>query len=207
MSLTSVDLPEPLTPVTAMSRPSGIATSMFFRLFARAPLTTSSPLSAGRRRARRRDRAARRAGTAPVSDVAVAAASGAARRALEDHVAAVLAGARARGRRRSRPCGSSLRRARRRARCCRDRAAARASRAAAVVALVQADRRLVEHVEHAGQVRADLRRQPDALPFAARQRRGAAAERQIADADVVEEAEPVADLPQDAAGDQVSRAR
>ena len=55
----------------------------------------------------------------------------------------------------------------------------------AVVALVQADRRLVEHVEHAGQVRADLRRQPDALPFAARQRRGAAAERQVADADVV----------------------
>ena len=33
----------------------------------------------------------------------------------------------------------------------------------AVVALVQADRRLVEHVEHAGEVRADLRRQADAL--------------------------------------------
>ena len=53
-----------------------------------------------------------------------------------------------------------------------------------VVALVQADRRLVEHVEHAGQLRSDLRRQPDALPFAARQRRGAAAEREVADADV-----------------------
>ena len=73
----------------------------------------------------------------------------------------------------------------------------------AVVALVQADRRLVEHVEHAGQVRADLGRQPDALPFAARQRRGAAAEREVADADVVQEAQPIADLPQDAAGDQV----
>ena len=49
MSLTSVDLPEPLTPVTAVSTPSGILTSMFFRLFARAPRMTISPFSAGRR--------------------------------------------------------------------------------------------------------------------------------------------------------------
>jgi len=49
MSLTSVDLPDPLTPVTAVSTPSGIVTSMFFRLFSRAPRITSSPLSAGRR--------------------------------------------------------------------------------------------------------------------------------------------------------------
>ena len=40
----------------------------------------------------------------------------------------------------------------------------------AVVALVQANRRLVEHVEHAGEVRSDLRRQADALRLAARQR-------------------------------------
>ena len=32
MSLTSVDLPEPLTPVTAVSVPSGIATSMFLQV-------------------------------------------------------------------------------------------------------------------------------------------------------------------------------
>ena len=37
-----------------------------------------------------------------------------------------------------------------------------------IVALVQADGRLVEHIEHAGQPRADLRGQPDALAFAAR---------------------------------------
>ena len=36
-----------------------------------------------------------------------------------------------------------------------------------VVARMQADRRLVEHVQHAAQLRADLRRQPDALRFAA----------------------------------------
>ena len=72
----------------------------------------------------------------------------------------------------------------------------------AVVALVQPDRRLVEHVEHAGQVGPDLGGQPDALPFSARQRRGAAPERQVADADVVEKMQAVADLAQDAAGDE-----
>ncbi len=41
----------------------------------------------------------------------------------------------------------------------------------AVVALVQADRRLVQDVEHAHQARADLGGQADALPLAARQRR------------------------------------
>jgi hypothetical protein len=49
MSLTSVDFPEPLTPVTAVRTPSGIVTSMFFRLLARAPRMTSSPFRAGRR--------------------------------------------------------------------------------------------------------------------------------------------------------------
>ena len=42
-----------------------------------------------------------------------------------------------------------------------------------VVALVQADARLVEDVEHAHQSRPDLRREPDALGLAARERRGA----------------------------------
>ena len=72
-----------------------------------------------------------------------------------------------------------------------------------VVALVQPDRRLVEHVQHAGELRSDLRRQPDALAFAARQRGRAAPERQIADADVDQKPQPVANLPQHAAGDQV----
>ena len=58
---------------------------------------------------------------------------------------------------------------------------------AVVVALVQADRRFVEHVHHAGQARADLRRQPDALRLAARQRVGAAVQRQVVQADVVQE--------------------
>ena len=41
---------------------------------------------------------------------------------------------------------------------------------ARVVARVKADRGLVEHVEHADERRADLRREADALPFAARER-------------------------------------
>ena len=36
-SLTSVDLPEPLTPVTAVSTPSGTFTSIDLRLLAAAP--------------------------------------------------------------------------------------------------------------------------------------------------------------------------
>jgi hypothetical protein len=37
-----------------------------------------------------------------------------------------------------------------------------------VVALVQPDGRLVEHVEHAGEIRANLRGEPDTLPFPTR---------------------------------------
>ena len=39
-----------------------------------------------------------------------------------------------------------------------------------IVALVQADRRLVEHIEHAGEAGADLRGEADALALAAGQR-------------------------------------
>ena len=42
-SLTSVDLPEPLTPVTAVITPSGTFTSMLFRLFAAAPRISTQP--------------------------------------------------------------------------------------------------------------------------------------------------------------------
>ena len=72
-----------------------------------------------------------------------------------------------------------------------------------VVTLVETNRRLVEHVQHAGQLRPDLRGQPDPLSFAARQRRRAAAKREIADADVGKKPEPIANLPHDAPGDQV----
>src|SRR6185503_13109076 len=48
----------------------------------------------------------------------------------------------------------------------------------------------------------NLRREADALPFAARQRRRAAVQRQVADADVVQELDALADLPQHAGRDE-----
>ena len=66
-----------------------------------------------------------------------------------------------------------------------------------VVALVQADRGLVEDVEHADERGADLRRQADPLGLAAGERRGGAVHREVADADVLQEAQPLGDLAQD----------
>ena len=71
-----------------------------------------------------------------------------------------------------------------------------------VVALVQADAGLVEDVEHADQRRADLRGQADALRLAAGQRGRGALQGQVAEADVVEEAQALADLLDDAAADE-----
>ena len=71
-----------------------------------------------------------------------------------------------------------------------------------VVALVEADRGLVEDVEHADQLRADLRREPQPLRFAAAERRGRAVELQVADADVLEKGQALADLLQDPLADQ-----
>ena len=56
-----------------------------------------------------------------------------------------------------------------------------------VVALVQADRRLVEHVEHAGQAGADLRGEADALALAAGQRAGGARQGQVVEPDIDQE--------------------
>ena len=198
-SLTSVDLPEPDTPVTATNRPTGISTSMFLQVV--LPRAADAQHLVARRRAapgtgirRRPDR------YAPVTDAAIARDLG--RRALGDDLAAVLAGARAHV---DHPVGradgvlvvldddhgvADVAQPRERV----DQAV--------VVALVQADRRLVEDVQHADQVRADLRGEPDPLRLAARQRAGGAIEAQVADADVDQEAEPLAQLAHDALGDQ-----
>ena len=74
---------------------------------------------------------------------------------------------------------------------------------AVVVALVQADGRLVEDVEDAGQAAADLAGEADALALAAGEGAGVAGEGQVVEADVDQEAEALADLLQDRAGDLV----
>ena len=66
-----------------------------------------------------------------------------------------------------------------------------------VVALVQPDRGLVEDVEDADEAGADLGREPDPLRLAARQRRRGALQRQVADPDRVQEAQPLGDLADD----------
>ena len=74
---------------------------------------------------------------------------------------------------------------------------------AGVVALMQPDRRLVEHVKHAGEAGADLRGEPDALALAAGQRAGGARKREIIEPDIDQKFQPRADFLQDAAGDLV----
>ena len=70
-----------------------------------------------------------------------------------------------------------------------------------VVALMQADRRLVEDVHHADEAGADLARETDALRLAARERLGAAIERQVVETDVAQEPQALADFLDDLRGD------
>ena len=69
------------------------------------------------------------------------------------------------------------------------------------VARMQSDRRLVEHVQRAHQMRAERSGQLDALRFAAGERGGEAVEREIFEADFIEEAQPLLDFFQDFFGD------
>ena len=71
-----------------------------------------------------------------------------------------------------------------------------------VVALVQADRRLVEDVQDAHERRPDLGREADALGLAAGQRLARPVDRQVVEPDVDEEAEARADLLEDLVGDR-----
>ena len=75
-----------------------------------------------------------------------------------------------------------------------------------VVAGVQADGGLVQHVAHALQVAAQLRRQADALRFAAAEGGRATVQRQVAQADRFQKLQPALDLGQQVARD-VGRAR
>ena len=71
----------------------------------------------------------------------------------------------------------------------------------AVVARVQPNRRLVEHVQNAGQSAADLAGQANPLALAAGKRRRAAGQAQVIEADVDQERQPVAHLAQQVARD------
>src|SRR5690606_27988687 len=63
------------------------------------------------------------------------------------------------------------------------------------------DARLVEHVEHAGELGADLGREPDALALAAGERPRRAVEREVVEPDVEQKVEPLDDLLDDGLAD------
>ena len=198
MSLTSVDLPEPDTPVTATRVPSGKRREMSWRLFSRAPTTVTLLPSAPAADRRARDLPA-------AGEVLPRDRVGVLEQALDgagvDHLAAVLAGPRADV---DDPVGRGdgvlvvLD---------DDERVAEVAQPGqrldepVVVALVQPDRGLVEDVEHADQAGADLGGQPDALGLAAGQRAGRPVQRQVVEADVEQEAQPGLDLLDDPLGD------
>ena len=70
-----------------------------------------------------------------------------------------------------------------------------------VVTRVEADGGLVQDVEHAAQVRAQLGRQSNPLRLAARQCRHASAKLEVTQADLAQELKALPNLGQDVAGD------
>ena len=70
-----------------------------------------------------------------------------------------------------------------------------------VVALMQTDGRLVEHVEHTDQTRADLGGQPDTLGLTAGERARGTLQRQVLQSDVEQEAQPRLHLLEHLPGD------
>ena len=206
-SRASVDLPEPLTPVMAIRRPSGMLAVTLRRLCSVAPCTVSQF-----------------SGVAARFAVAVFTSRRGLQRML-DRVRQILARERIRLRR---EIGHAALRDDRAAALARARpnvddvigAADRVlvvlddhQRVALVaellqrveqdlvVARMQADGRFVQHVAHALQVAAELRGEADALRFAARQRRRGAIEAQVAKADFFEEQQAAFDFADHVAGD------
>ena len=66
---------------------------------------------------------------------------------------------------------------------------------------METDRRFVQNVEHTAQIRAELRRQPDSLRFAAAQGFGGTPKCEITKPNVFHEAQPLANLGNDISGD------
>ena len=78
---------------------------------------------------------------------------------------------------------------------------AQAFQQAGIVALVQADRWLVEDIEHPGKAGTDLAGEANALALAARQRARCPVKREIVQPDIDEEFQTLADFLEDAFGD------
>ena len=174
--LTRLDLPEPDTPVTAVNTPSGKRASRSCRLLRVMPRSSSQRVGARGGRGARRRLGEQVARGARGRDVAQPVG-----RPAVQHLAALLAGVRADV---HQPVGAphhlqvvldDEQRVALRLQL-RQRVEQRLA-----VGRMQAGGGLVQHVDHAEQVGADLRGQPQALQLAGRQRRRAALQRQIAE--------------------------
>ena len=176
--MTSVDLPEPETPVTQQKTPSGTATSIALQVvFAGAAHGEGAGLLAA---------LLRHLDPALAGQVLAGERGGVLgdllRRSRRDDVAAVLAGA---GAEVDQVVGGHHRAL---VVLDHDHRVAEVAEPVEgrdqllVVALVEADRGLVEHVHDADQTGADLGREADPLRLAAGERAGRAAEREVADA-------------------------
>ena len=208
MSLTSVDLPDPETPVTATKQPEREADVDVLEVVLAGAV--DGELAARRRRAAYGGDRDRLAAGEVQAGLGVAVLEQLLDRARVDDLAAVLAGA---GADVDDPVGGPdgvlvvLD---------HDQGVAEVLEPdqgldqPVVVALVQADARLVEHVEHAHEAGADLGGQPDALRLAAGQRGRGPVEREVVEPDVEQEAQPLLDLLEHPLGDlalAVRRAR
>ena len=188
MSLTSVDLPDPDTPVTAISVPSGNFTVRLLQVVLPGADHGQHPVLVDRP-ADQRNRDLQPAGDVGAGD-RLGGRLQVRHRPGDDHLAAVLARTRADV---DHPVGGPdgvlvvLD---------DDQRVAEVAEPGqrldqpVVVPLVQPDRRLVEHVQHADQAGADLGGQPDPLRLAAGQRRRRPVQRQVLEPDVEQEAEP-----------------
>ena len=195
-----VDLPEPETPVMQVKSPKGISAVTFFRLLPRAPMSLSV-------------RAALIGAPLGHGDLARAGEILAGERARighDVHRRALGDDARRHARRRRGPDRPRSRRADGVFVMLDDddgvaEVAQPLERVeqACIVALVQADRGLVQHVEHADEAGADLRGEPDALASPPESVPEARDEREIFEADIDQEFQPRADLFENAAGDLV----
>ena len=192
-------MPEPLTPVTHTNSPSGISTSTFCKLCDVAPVSCSIRVLAGLRRSAgsgidcRPDKITAGERRFEIRHVL--------RRAMGDDrpAAAPRAGADvdqivARPHQRFVVLDDD------------DRVAlllqvAERGDQPIVVARMQADRRLIEQVQHADQPRADAGRQSHPLPLAAAERVGRPVEREVLGADAEQELQPADDLGQNRLGD------
>ena len=179
--LTRLDLPEPETPVTVVNTPIGKATSRRLQVVASDAGEAQPALSASRGVRARAGRLVRRTGSAASATLTRSQTLG---RAAVENLAALFAGG---GSDVDDPVGVAhdvefvLDHEQRVARRLQliERRQQRFG-----VGRMQTRGRLVQHVDHAEQVGANLRREPQPLQFAGRKGRRAALQRQVAEAEV-----------------------